>query len=356
MATHEYYRHFSARDFIKDEYFQRWVYQRDSESDAFWQGFLREYPLQAENVREAMHFLRLLDCNEEDVFQSRIDALKQRIDAGIEGAPPRSLPRRATGRGLSKRFVWLKWAATVVIACAAVWGATQFFKRTQALDKGLLEQVTARAQRTVITLEDGTRIWLNVDTRIAYPKTFENQAVREISLDGEAYFQVTSDSTRPFIVNTEGVRVTVLGTTFLIKSYESEERIETTLVEGRVVVESLGEKFDVVVLKPSQVASYDKNTKRIKVDDQPKAESAAGWKDGRLVFDDKPLSEIVSALERWYDVHITVEDRNALKCHFSAKIEDLSLVEVLELFKASDGIEYNVVGKYVTIKGAICNP
>src|SRR5690606_36071465 len=129
-------------------------------------------------------------------------------------------------------------------------------------------------------------------------------------------------------------------------SYESEERIETTLVEGRVVVESLGEKFDVVVLKPSQVALYDKNTKRIKVDDQPKAESAAGWKDGRLVFDDKPLSEIVSALERWYDVHITVEDRNALKCHFSAKIEDLSLLEVLELFKASDGIEYNVVGKY----------
>lgn len=354
------YPNFSTDDLIRDEFFQRWIYFPDEDNTFFWQKFLEENPDKKEVVNEAREFLCLLDFDEGDVFESKIMALKNRIDFAIDHP---DLPSRVSsvggsrGRKTARSVVyWLKIAATVaLLVVASVLVKRHYDKAVIAvLPPGISEQSTLKGERTIITMEDGTKIWLNVASNIRYPETFEGKKTREVFLDGEAFFEVAHDANKPFVVRTQEIQIKVLGTSFNVKSYEKEDKIQTTLVEGKVLIESMDEQPKVVTLAPNQMATYHKESRKIVLNNKTDMDALAGWKDGRLVFDNKPLEEIVIALERWYDVKIEVQDQRSLKCHFSAKIENLTLTEVLELFKASDGIEYTIEGSEVIISGSIC--
>ncbi|HEU5145362.1 MAG TPA: FecR domain-containing protein [Chryseosolibacter sp.] len=356
MAPNIDYRNFSTDDLIKDEFFQRWVYFSDEESNAFWETFLQQNPQKKEEVQDAADFLRLLNFTEEDVFESKIVALKNRVDFTIDHPEisPKVVGReRRLNHGFSN---WLGIAATVALVVTASFLLFRNYWEHLPLSTppGVSQQSTSKGERTILSLEDGTRIWLNVASRIEYPESFDGKAVREVYLEGEAFFDVAENKSKPFVVKTEGVQIKVLGTRFNVKSYHREDQIQTTLVEGKVSIESIDEQPKVVTLAPNQMASYHKESKKLVLNNKTDMDALAGWKDGRLIFDNKPLGEIVLALERWYDVQIHVQDEESLRCHFSAKIENLSLTEVLDLFKASDGIEYRIDGSVVTISGAIC--
>lgn len=353
------YRNFSTDDLIRDEFFQRWIYFPDEENTAFWEKFLSENPEKTELVGEAKEFLCLLDFDEGDVFESKIMALKNRIDFAIDHPEISSRVNTIGGRGNrtgNRLGYWLKVAATVaLLVVASVLVRRHYFDANiAALEPGISEQSTLKGERTIISLEDGTKVWLNVASRIRYPETFEGNIIREVFLDGEAFFEVARDTAKPFIVRTQEIQIKVLGTSFNVKSYDKEDKIQTTLVEGKVRIQSMDEQPKVVTLAPNQMATYHKESKKMVLNNKTDMDALAGWKEGRLIFDNKPLEEIVIALERWYDVEIEVEDQKSLKCHFSAKIENLSLTEVLELFKASDGIDYTIDGSEVTIRGSIC--
>ncbi|HEY9489854.1 MAG TPA: FecR domain-containing protein, partial [Chryseosolibacter sp.] len=321
---------------------------------------LMKNPDKASIIDEAKAFLRLFNFNECDVFESKIIALKKRIDFSIdhpELATPSNEKSLTNSKNMRHRVaLWLKIAASVSFLLMATFLVKRYDinQPVRAIFSGTQEQTTHKGERTIISLEDGTKIWLNVDSRIRYPETFEGKDSREVYLEGEAFFDVTENKAKPFIVRTEGVRIVVLGTTFNVKSYEKEDQIQTTLIKGKVTIESIEEQPKVVSLAPNQMATYHKESKNIVLNTEKDLETLAGWKDGRLIFVDKPLSEIVIALERWYDIRIKVEDEKSLKCHFSAKVENLSLDEVLELFKASEGIDYTINDRVVTIRGSIC--
>jgi len=354
------YRNFSTEDLIRDEFFQRWIYFPDEDNTFFWEKFMGENPDKIAAVNEARDFLCLLDFDEGDVFESKVMALKNRIDFTIDH-PDRSSRADFIGRSRGRKAAgvtrhWLKIAATVTLLVVASVIVYRYYNVADiaVLSPGISEQSTLNGERTIISMEDGTRIWLNVASSIRYPETFEGKKTREVFLDGEAFFEVARDTNKPFIVTTQEIQIKVLGTSFNVKSYGREDRIQTTLVEGKVIIESMDEQPKVVTLAPNQMATYHKESRKIVLNNKTDMDALAGWKDGRLIFDNKPLAEIVVALERWYDVKIEVQDQRSLKCHFSAKIENLSLTEVLDLFKASDGIEYTIQGSEVTIRGSIC--
>ncbi len=359
MAAGSDYKDYSTDDFIKDENFQRWIYSPNEESTAFWNRFIGENPTKARDVEEARRFLRLLNFDEGDVFQSKINALKERIDAAIDDpghtvSPDEEAPFR--GKTTSRVSLWWKVAASITLLALVIWLVRDALRVPSPEGQlALREQRTANGERTLISLEDGTRIWLNVASRIQYPEHFAGSATREVYLEGEAFFEVSGNKSKPFIVRTQAVQIRVLGTSFNVKSYDKEDEIQTTLVEGKLTVESIDDQPKVVTLAPNQVATYHKESKKIVLNNQADAAAHAGWKDGRLIFDNRPLAEIVLALERWYDVKITVEDEQSLKCHYSAKVENLTLKEVLELFRVSDDIEYTIEGREVIIKGSICD-
>jgi ferric-dicitrate binding protein FerR (iron transport regulator) len=351
------YQKFSADDFIKDDRFQQWVFSPDETTNLFWDDFLRAHPDKQSAIREAREFLLLFHFRENDVFESRIANLKKRIDAEID-QPEVTSPRTtilSTAESYSKkrRFNWYAAASVlIVLSISAAYLNQHFFQ--QLFSFSTREEITSKGQRTFITLEDGTKIWLNADSKLSYPKTFAESKTREIQLQGEAYFDVAENKQKPFIVHTSDIRIKVLGTSFNVKSYGKDKTIETTLIKGKVTIESAVDTNGLILL-PNQQAVFEKKSKRIFLEDQDEIVDYTAWRDGQLVFRDRPLSDIINELERWFNVTIEVDDRESLHCHFSAKVNSKTLPEVLELFKDSESISYTIQGSRVLIHGKLCN-
>jgi transmembrane sensor len=348
------YSQFSSDDFIKDDRFQQWVLSPDEASDTFWWNFLLQHPHKQSPVQEARQFLLLFHFRESDVFESRILSLKQRIDFDIDQGiisnvqPEEILESSKTESvGPRSRFVWYAAASLVGIILMV---SALYFSNLFSFSK---EEVTSKGQRTFVALEDGTKVWLNADSRLSYPKSFRATKTREIQLEGEAYFDVAEDKQKPFIVHTSDILIKVLGTSFNVKSYRKDKTIETTLIKGKVTIESANDKK--LTLLPSQQAVFEKQSKKLFLEHKDEAIDYTSWKEGRLIFHDQPLSDIVNELERWFNVSIEVEDRSSLSCHFSAKVNDKTLEEVMELFKDSEAIDYRIEGTKVYIKGKLCN-
>jgi transmembrane sensor len=217
---------------------------------------------------------------------------------------------------------------------------------------------TIAGQKTTIILPDNTIVTLNGNSSLSYRGDWKEENLRSVILTGEAYFKVTSDVQKPFVVNTSGISIRVLGTTFNVKSYDDDEAVETTLVEGKVVIEKDAEENAVpesIELLPDQKAIFSKNSKQI-VLENVKPESEAAWVKGSLVFEDEPFSEIVKDLERWYGAKIIVKDKASLRCRFNTRIENESLEEVLKLFSSSGNVKYSIQdGNQVWIEGSLCN-
>jgi ferric-dicitrate binding protein FerR (iron transport regulator) len=358
------YSEFSTDDFIKDDHFQRWVLSPDESTIGFWDNFIRLHPHKQAEVQEARQFLLLFHLRENDVFQSRISSLKKRIDAEIDQTESHSiehaplaeilhLPRKGYAGMSGFRKYW--YAAAAVVTLVLVTTALYFLNPTVNgfLSFSLQNEVTARGHRTFVTLEDGTKIWLNADSRLTYPKSFSGEATREIQLEGEAYFDVAENKQKPFIVHTSDIRIKVLGTSFNVKSYGKDRTIETTLIKGKVTIESSTDSKKLTLL-PNQQAVFEKESKKLFLEHKDKAIDYTSWRDGQLVFDDRPLADIVNELERWFNVTIEVEDRTSLNCHFSASVNNKTLEEVMELFKDAEAIDYRIDGAKVFISGKLC--
>ncbi|MFR3328625.1 MAG: FecR family protein [Odoribacter splanchnicus] len=155
----------------------------------------------------------------------------------------------------------------------------------------------------LLQLSDGSQVWLNAESTLKYPERFEATS-REVELMGEGYFEVVKDSTAPFSVLTKESRITVLGTSFNLKSYSDEQEVVTTLVTGRI--KQCYESGDTVVLTPNVQAVYSKKSCSV-LTQQINTAEALGWKNGRFIMKNRPLCEIFKELSRWYNVEVEFE-------------------------------------------------
>lgn len=180
--------------------------------------------------------------------------------------------------------------------------------KTYSSDIELLTLATPNGGQYQVTLPDGSRVWLNASSSITYPGAFSG-GKREVTLRGEAYFEVTKDAAKPFIVNTETQRVTVLGTSFNINAYTNENLSKTTLLTGSVRVNVKSD--DVVsrnekVLEPGQQSVIGDNGRTVAVL-QVDPTTAVAWKNGFFDFHGLNIQEAMKQIERWYDVKVTYE-------------------------------------------------
>jgi hypothetical protein len=178
-----------------------------------------------------------------------------------------------------------------------------------------------------LELSDGTKIWLNSETKIKYPKYLVDNK-RVIELEGEAYFEVAHNPNKPFVVNTKKGIVKVLGTKFNIMAYNDEKLNVTTLIEGSI---NLCHKFDkesAINLKPGNQAKIISVNHKIRVDKVNTADVIA-WKDKRFVFNKEPLESIFHKLSRWYGFEFKFSDKKVKSIRISADIkrfDELSLI------------------------------
>ena len=205
------------------------------------------------------------------------------------------------------------------------------------------EKKTAMGEKSIITLLDGTRITLNADSKLKYPVRY-GEDTREVSLEGEAYFEVNQDASKPFVVHAGNVSTTDLGTKFDVSAFPHEETISISLEEGKVEVSAAisGAKKDDVILTPAQqwVFNKEKETSTIESFDSQKA---VGWKDNILVFDNEPFSKILVPLERYFGVKFEIADQSLANRTIKANFKNESFWTVSEVLKKATGLRYKTL-------------
>lgn len=195
-----------------------------------------------------------------------------------------------------------------------------------------------------LVLSDGTQVYLNAGTSLRYPVKFREGKTREVFLNGEAFFDVTNNKERPFIINVNDLNVRVLGTKFNISSYAEDENITTVLVEGSVGLYSKGENYNKKtshILEPNHKAAFNKAKKEItteKVD----TDIHTAWKDGRLLFKNSPFENIRKKLERHYNVTITNNYKFLDKQVFTATFDIENITEVLASFNEDTPFDHEL--------------
>ena len=199
-------------------------------------------------------------------------------------------------------------------------------------------------------MPDKSKVWLNAATELQYARSFTKG--RDVKLKGEGYFEVTEDALHPFTVDAGGIQTTVVGTSFIIKAYEGENKTVVSVVSGRVKVASGYETGN--VLKPSMQLQFDRQ-QLITTTSMIDTSSVLAWKQGRLQFEGNSLSEIASVLERWYDIKIQFTDPTAKNCRYYMSFDNNAALEktfsiIAELTKMQYSIDKNII----TLSGKGC--
>lgn len=240
-------------------------------------------------------------------------------------------------------------AATLTILFGFAWGFKNIMRNDinpaqKISDLNIVSELqkisfnTERGDKKEIYLPDGSKITLNADSELSYPKTF-NDSIREVTLIGEAFFDIKRDVTKPFIVNTNSIKIRVLGTSFNVKSYDKDKKVETTLVTGKV--ELIKGKETPIVLAPSQKAVFHKTENKLEIE-KVKSLDVVAWKDGTLIFDKTPLQEVVTDLERKYNTKIIINSKTLLNYEYTGTFDNLNIDDVLKLLTISSPIRYTM--------------
>jgi ferric-dicitrate binding protein FerR (iron transport regulator) len=204
-------------------------------------------------------------------------------------------------------------------------------------------------------LPDGTHVWLNSGSTLTYPLTFANKDCRVVALNGEGFFKVHKDKRFPFIVKMNGMDIRVTGTTFNARAYSDEPDVTVALVEGSVL---LGKQmptntFEVSSgLHPMEVAVLNKTSNQITLAQKDDLTKYTAWTDGRTVFDNDPIQIVIEKLEKLYNIHVVVPDKELLQYHFTATFINESLERALKIISLSSPISFQTIDSKKDINGA----
>jgi len=247
---------------------------------------------------------------------------------------------------LPARKIWsldnvIKWSvriAGILILPLVIFIGIQTFKDSHLKKEAWVEIKAPAWTRAQFSLPDGTTGWLNSNSSIKYNGNFNND--RQITLKGEAFFDVYKDKKRPFIVNTPEINVKILGTKFNIASYENEKNVEVVLEEGKLIFN--GKDMDrSFTMNPNDMIIFDKTLKNYSTEVvQP--QKYISWTEGKLVFRNDPLDVIARRLERWYNIDVEVNASLSEDIRLRATFIDENLEEVLNLLKRSLPVDYKI--------------
>lgn len=200
-----------------------------------------------------------------------------------------------------------------------------------------------------LILSDSTKVWLNSETTLRFPVQFA-AGVRTVELNGEAYFEVSKNEKVPFIVTSGNQQVKVLGTQFNISSYVDNQSVYTTLVEGKVEVSLTTNPDSKLVLRPNEQSCFSKEEANILKRTVDVAQYIA-WKDGRFVFQDQMLEDIMKTLSKWYDVQVVFANEDVKKLRFTGNLERYAdFSNILGKIERTNEVEFEITNKLITIK------
>jgi ferric-dicitrate binding protein FerR (iron transport regulator) len=247
-------------------------------------------------------------------------------------------------------FRWMKYAAAVVLLCLSgvlAWQVYQENTRVEVASVQTIVKQTVAGVKSTVQLPDGSKVVLNSSSKIEFADGFRD-SVRWVKLEGEAYFDVSKNPHKPFIVQSGSILTRALGTGFNVKIQPSG-KVDVALVEGSVEVKpvSASKNKDHIILSPGEYVAFEGQeiTEKGNFD----YVSAIGWKDGLLTFNNADFQQVVGKLEQWYGVTFKVEGRPS-KWSLNGTYDNDNLENILKALSHSENFNYNISGNQITIK------
>ncbi len=253
-----------------------------------------------------------------------------------------------------KRAALFQYVAVLILFLAL--GVPVLYVTLQFVGVPQQSIITLAGERKTVTLPDGSVVQMNAESTLTFPEKFTGKS-REVILSGESFFEIKKDSKRPFSIDTEQLRTTVLGTSFNIKANEGAA-VEVTVATGRVQVATRDEKengeSETLIASPKQQIVWDGRSRKL-FKKEVELESYLSWKEDVFFFENTPLQEVIRQLEKRYAVDLILIDDALLHCKITGKYKNEGLKNILEGLRFINGIEYHIeTPKKITINGKPC--
>ncbi len=308
--------------------------------------------------------------------------IKERIETE-QSAPlaGKKIPLRQSKIVNQKSKMLLRSAAVFVIAFGLSWAVQKMMTGTVDIpviagtSSQFIETLVPYGSKTKVILPDSSTVWLNAGARLKYPTNFDGDS-REVFLQGEGFFDITKDSQHPFVVNSNGMNIKVLGTKFNLMANADDNIIETTLVEGAIEILGLkdADKQANMVLKPSQKLTLQKVNDQYKVQsiqeaglsmpeeavtpvkiksanllEKANVELATAWTENKLVFDKERFGDIKTKIERWYGVTIEVKAPEILDYRFTGTFEKQTFEQAMNALSKAASCKFKIDKNQVVV-------
>lgn len=239
--------------------------------------------------------------------------------------------------------------ALLVVSIAAIYfvGQDRSINTTQDIVIAFEVKDTKWGQKRTVHLPDGTTVKLNSGSSIKYSSRFDGDN-RQVELEGEAFFDVKRDESKPFIIKTNDLNVVVLGTSFNVKSYAEDNQVNVAVKTGKVRV-TKGRSDQSMVLLPDEMAIYSQSSSALRQEKIDNKDIVFGWAEGTLVFRNQNFQDVIVTLSRWYDVEFEINQPALFTKKITSNFNNASLREVLETLSHNYDFHYDLKEKIVSI-------
>ena len=297
---------------------------------------------------------------------NQIKQSREKVDLKISNSELQRSLKRA-----NRRIRMMAYAASVALLLGITSVLYLSQKETPVKQSTVLtggEVEVPYGSKSLMTLPDGSKVWMNAGSKISYPADF-GLTSRNVFLAGEAYFDVAKMEEIPFYVNTDVLKIKVYGTAFNVKAYTDDDRVETTLDRGAISIirndapdREISVKLNqkITILRDNQKSPVSstlattatvssKPTENLKIQEMKSTEAITAWKDNKLIFEKEPLWSLAKQLERTYNVSIKFNSEKIKSFRYSAAIKEMPIDQVLEAIAMSSPISYHIKGSEITL-------
>ncbi|MEO9801836.1 MAG: FecR domain-containing protein [Reichenbachiella sp.] len=313
--------------FLQNEAFVMWVKRPDSESNLFWKEWLHSHPTNKDAFLQAKELILAMNFEKSEPSESDFNEVLQKVLQGNES--------RVISMSEKVRSNQWKWTARVAASLTLLMIASYVFfynemdSKNEAIVENAIAKINPYGRKSKLAFSDGSTATLNAGSSLRYLSKFDSD-LREVELEGEAFFEVNRDVQRPFVVRLGELSATVLGTSFNIEAHRNETVSRIQLKTGKLKVEVSGtaNTTETYILVPGQKLVYDKRKKQAELSTMA-TEDMGLWTEGVLVFEYDDFETITKKLERWFDVEISPEGLVNDNISFSTRYRNESLNNIL---------------------------
>ena len=294
------------------------------------------------NLVEQANIETSVDIDAEwDKISSKIDfTTEEKEETKIFKLVPDEKPKR------NFYYQLLKIAAVFILFAVSAIFIFNYLNKTEN------KKIVADNKSVESTLPDGSSVTLNSGSSLEYHDKFDKNK-RSVKLNGEAYFNVKHDETKPFIISADDVMVEVLGTSFYVNTNAANGMVEVILTSGKVAVYYKDKPSEKVILQPGEKAEFSKTAQTI-TKSVNENENYMAWKTKKMVFNDEKLADIIQVLNKVYLSDIRLKNNNMADCRVTASFDNQSLDAVLNVLKATVDLNINKTGSSIELSGNGC--